>query len=172
MLGFALSTTAAAGVVYLARQRKHLPLPMWWFSLSSFSLVGVASLHWRIHTQQPKRGRIRKRRETQVHACTLCSGIYFLLLFQLFFSLSLSISLFCRLYRNCPSLFYSLSLYRPKLDLFQMIYSFRFAISYAATVLRALFQKAIHFGPPALSRLRFRHKRERQCCCSYIDRSL
>ena len=158
MLGFALSTTTAAGVVYLARQRKHLSLAPYphvmvfsviflisWSGLSS--LVDTHTAH-----RGAKRGRriIRKKTRPKYMRVVLyyiCSGISlisFCCFSSSFFFLCLSLS---RPYRNYPSLLsLSLSITR-KLDLFQMIYSFRFAISYAATVSCPLSKRQYTFTP-------------------------
>jgi hypothetical protein len=161
MLGFALSTTAAAaGVVYLARQRKHLSLSACVMVFSVIFLISWSGFSWLADTHkhtQPKRGEgkriIRKKtRPKYMRVQYVCSRILFiLLLFQLiFFLCPFSLESLSKL----PIPFYSLSIV-PKLDLFQMIYSFRFAISYAATVLRS-FQKAIHFAAPYIHVVRKR----------------
>ena len=147
MLGFALSTTTAAGVVYLSRQRKHLSLAPYphvtvfsviflisWSGLSS--LVDTHTAH-----RGAKGGRriIRKKTRPKYMRVVLLYTVYAVASLLSSFALS-------RPYRNCQSLStLSLSLYHPKTrlvpnDLFISIRHFVCSNS----LLRSI-QKAIHF---------------------------
>ena len=105
MLGFALSTTTAAGVVYLSRQRKHLSLAPYphvtvfsviflisWSGLSS--LVDTHTAH-----RGAKGGRriIRKKTRPKYMRVVLLYTVYAVASLLSSFALS-------RPYRNCQSL--------------------------------------------------------------------